>query len=151
MACLGEDAVVAVGGEYDVGTGTFRGRIFLFRENSWQSVATEEHLPRLRRVRCTGDQLLICGDAGTAFRWNGSAAQRLNTRLRYDLHDLICTDGDRVLVCGDGGTLLQETDAETGIPGVNEAGKSPWRQISDGETNRTLRAIWAVGDGARRL
>jgi photosystem II stability/assembly factor-like uncharacterized protein len=150
MAQLSDDSVIAVGGEYDVKDGQFRGRIFLFSDGNWQSVASEQPLPRLRRVRKAGDSLLICGDDGTAFRWTAEGARRLPTRLRYDLHDLIFLENGKVLICGDGGTLLQEAAAEPGEVTDAEHDRQQWKVISNGETNRTLRAIWPI-DGANLI
>lgn len=159
MAQLGDDSVIAVGGEYDVNDGEFRGRIFLFKEGQWQVVASEQPLPRLRRVRRCADSLLICGDDGTAFRWTEQGARRLSTRLRYDLHDVICLEDSTVLICGDGGTVLRETEAQADRPQDSAHNKPQWQKISADETNRTLRAIWpidkdrliAVGDGGTVL
>jgi photosystem II stability/assembly factor-like uncharacterized protein len=145
MAQLSDHTVIAVGGEYDLNDGEFRGRIFLFNDGLWQAVDTEQPLPRLRRVRKCGDNLLICGDDGTAFRWTAEGARRLPTRLRYDLHDIICLDSGEVLICGDGGTLLQETAARPGATTQDNQEQQHWRVISDAETNRTLRAIWPIG------
>ena len=147
MASLGDDTVIAVGGEYDVEEGQFRGRIFLLHDRQWQPVESEQPLPRLRRVRRFGDSLLICGDAGVAFRWGPGGVRRLHTRVRYDLHDLACNDAGDALVCGDGGTLLQETDSPVRENAATEESRSRWRQISNDETNLTLRGIWGVGDG----
>jgi photosystem II stability/assembly factor-like uncharacterized protein len=145
MAQLGDEAVIAVGGEYDIESGGFLGRIFLYNEGQWQAVESELPLPRLRRVRNSGDCLLICGDDGTAFRWTADGARRLPTRLRYDLHDLFSSPYGDVLICGDGGTLLRECAADsvediTALPNTKQ-----WRKISDGETKRTLRTIWPIG------
>ena len=147
MESLGDDTVIAVGGEYNVEEGQFRGRIFLLHDGRWQPVESEHPLPRLRRVRRFGDSLLICGDAGAAFRWGPTGAQRLNTRVRYDLHDLSCNDAGEALVCGDGGTLLQETDTPVRETTAGDESRARWQQISNGETNLTLRGIWGVGDG----
>jgi len=146
MAQLGDDSVIAVGGEYDIETGTFQGRIFLFKDDQWQRVESEHSLPRLRKVRKAGDSLLICGDDGTAFRWTAEGASRLRTRLRHDLHDILCLDDGRVLICGDGGTLLHETEASARDEPQMEDSSPRWHQISNEETNRTLRAIWPVGE-----
>lgn len=145
MADLGDDTVIAVGGEYAIDDGQFRGRIFLYSQGKWQAVDSEHPLPRLRRVRRAGDSLLICGDDGTAFRWTAEGARRLPCRLRYDLHDIIITSDGQVMICGDAGTLLQET-ANRPDDRSEQVQQQNWRQISNGETNRTLRAIWPVGD-----
>ena len=54
MACLRDDAVIAVGGEYDIDLGAFSGRIFLYADGCWQAVDSGLTLPRLRRVRRAG-------------------------------------------------------------------------------------------------
>jgi WD40 repeat protein len=159
MACLGEDTVIAAGGEYDIESGQFRGRLYLFSEGHWQSVESEHPLPRLRRVRRFDDTLLICGDNGTAFRWNTEGVKRLPCRLRYDLHDILPGTDGSVLLCGDGGTLVEETAASATDDRIEDRQQVRWRQISDGETNRTLRTLWpvdkdrliAAGDGPRRV
>ena len=147
MASLGDDTVIAVGGEYDIDSGEFRGRLFLFSESKWQTMESEHPLPRLRRVRRFGDALLICGDDGTAFRWSADGASRMRCRLRYDLHDILCGADGRVLLCGDGGTLLEETAVSATDDKLEEFQQVQWRQISNGETNRTLRTLWPVGEG----
>ena len=159
MACLGEDTVIAAGGEYDIESGQFRGRLYLFSEGHWQSVESEHPLPRLRRVRRFDDTLLICGDNGTAFRWNTEGVKRLPCRLRYDLHDILPGTDGSVLLCGDGGTLVEETAASATDDRIEDRQQVRWRQISDGETNRTLRTLWpvdkdrliAAGDGGAVL
>jgi hypothetical protein len=145
MAQLGDDSIIAVGGEYDLDAGEFRGRLFLYREQQWQPIDTEQPLPRLRRVRRCGEQLLICGDSGTAFRWTAEGARRLPTRLRYDLHDVICLDDTSVLICGDGATVLQERPAQPGEKTESVHQKQQWKTVSNGETNHTLRTIWVIG------
>ena len=144
MAQLGDDSVIAVGGEYSLEDEQFRGRLFLYSEGRWQPIEAEQPLPRLRRVRKAGDQLLICGDDGTAFRWTAEGARRLPARLRYDLHDVICLADGSVLICGDGGTVLQETAARPGEQAGSARPQQAWQTISNGETNRTLRAIWPI-------
>ena len=146
MACLRNDAIIAVGGEYDIDFGTFSGRIFLFADGRWQAVDSGLTLPRLRRVRRVGDNLLICGDEGTALRWTGEGVQKLSTRLRYDLHDVLSLENGQVLICGDGGTLLQESTA-TSVTTLKPNRDVPkWQRISNGETNRTLRSLWPVNN-----
>lgn len=146
MAPLGNNAVIAVGGEYCTVTNQFVGRIFLYSDDKWSAVEVEFPLPRLRRVRREGSNLLITGDGGAAFRWTAEGVSRLSTRLRYDLHDVISFADGQSLICGDDGTLLQETArSEQSAPATLE-GRSPWRQISSAETNKTLRTLWVVDD-----
>jgi photosystem II stability/assembly factor-like uncharacterized protein len=145
MAQLGSDSVIAVGGEYDLEAGAFRGRLFLYSDNLWQPIETEIPLPRLRRVRRCGEQLLICGDGGTAFRWTAEGARRLPARLRYDLHDIICLEDAKLLICGDSGCVLQERTAQPGEKSAPNIEKQRWHTISQGETVRTLRTAWHIG------
>ena len=93
-----------------------------------------------------GEHLLICGDGGTAFRWTTEGARRLPTRLRYDLHDVICLDDAKLLICGDSGCVLQESVARPGEKSKPDTGKQQWHTISNGETNRTLRTAWHIAN-----
>ena len=145
MARLGDGSVIAVGGEYDIDSGRFRGRIFLYSRGQWQGIESEHPLPRLRRVRSAGDKLLLCGDDGTAFRWSEDGAKRLPGRLRYDLHDIVTLNDDHLLICGDGGTVLKEVAATAGAATVDDRQQKHWRAISQGETNRTLRCLCPIG------
>ena len=144
MACLNEDTVVAVGGEYSTHTHAFIGRIFLFSDGIWSAAEIDYPLPRLRRVRREGSNLLITGDDGTAFRWTDRGVNRLLTRLRYDLHDVISFADGQALICGDAGTLLQESLSGEESEPVSD--KTHWQVISNGETNKTLRTLWPLGD-----
>lgn len=146
MACLRDDAVIAVGGEYDIDLGAFSGRIFLYADGCWQAVDSGLTLPRLRRVRRAGDNLLICGDAGTALRWTTEGARKLSTRLRYDLHDVLSLENGRALLCGDGGTLLQESPVASVTTLKPNPDVPKWQRISNGETNCTLRSLWPVNN-----
>ena len=142
MAPLGENSVIAVGGEYDVKSQQFVGRIFMYRNDNWEPVDVDYPLPRLRRVRAEGHNILITGDGGAAFRWTEKGVQRLSTRLRYDLHDVISFENGEALICGDSGTLLKESPA-TGQQQKSEESKNKaqWETISAGETNKTLRSL----------
>ena len=146
MTCLNEDTVIAVGGEYSTQTHQFVGRIFLYSEGIWSAVEVDYPLPRLRRVRREGSNILITGDGGAAFRWTEKGVNLLATRLRYDLHDVISFAGGEALICGDNGTVLRETlRSEESEPASSDT-TTPWRIISNGETNKTLRAIWPIDD-----
>ncbi len=146
MAALNEDSVIAVGGEYSIDTKQFVGRLFLYSEGIWSAVDIEHPLPRLRRVRREGNNLLITGDGGTALRWTTDGVSQLSTRLRYDLHDVISFADGQALLCGDGGTVLQEGPRTNKAIPVNSDEISRWQQISNGETNKTLRTLWVVDD-----
>lgn len=144
MAALVEDAVIAVGGEYDIDSNRFLGRIFLYSDGNWSPVTFDYPLPRLRRVRREGNNLLITGDGGTALRWTTQGVSQLSTRLRYDLHDVISFADGQALICGDDGTVLQEAPhSEQAIPVIGGT-KAKWRRISNNETNKTLRTIWVI-------
>ncbi|MEH6581049.1 MAG: hypothetical protein V7754_03865 [Halioglobus sp.] len=146
MAVLNEDTVIAVGGEYSIETNQFVGRMFLYSKGDWTAVKIEESLPRLRRVRREGSNLLITGDGGTAFRWTSEGVSKLKTRLRYDLHDVISFADGSAMICGDNGTVLQEaTGQESSDLPIIEHG-AQWKTISNGETNKTLRTLWTVSD-----
>ena len=144
MAPLGEDAIIAVGGEYDIESQRFLGRIFLYRDSNWDTVDVDQPLPRLRRVRREGSSLLITGDGGAAFRWTEKGVSRLPTRLRYDLHDVISFNGLDAIICGDGGTLLQESPHAKQHSPVIAKQEIRWEIISSGETNKTLRSVYAI-------
>jgi photosystem II stability/assembly factor-like uncharacterized protein len=146
MACLNDDTVIAVGGEYSTQTNEFQGRIFLYTEGIWSAVDIDYPLPRLRRVRREGSNILITGDGGTAFRWTGSGVSLLATRLRYDLHDVISFSSGEALICGDNGTVLQETPHGEQSESAIDNHTARWLTISNGETNKTLRAIWPIDD-----
>ena len=144
MAPLGEDAVIAVGGEYNIESQGFIGRIFLYRDERWETVDVDYPLPRLRRVRKEGSSILITGDGGAAFRWTQKGVSRLPTRLRYDLHDVISFNGLDAIICGDGGTLLQESPhTKQRSPAIAKP-RGCWEIISSDETNKTLRSIYAI-------
>lgn len=145
MASVGENAVIAVGGEYDVKAQQFVGRIFLYRNHVWEAVDVDYPLPRLRRVRAEGNNILITGDGGAAFRWTDQGVNRLPTRLRYDLHDVISFKNGEALICGDSGTLLKESPATDGQenPAAKKR-KAQWETISSGQTNKTLRCIHII-------
>jgi len=146
MTCLNDDTVIAVGGEYSTQTNEFLGRIFLYSEGIWSAVDINYPLPRLRRVRREGNNILITGDGGTAFRWTESGVSLLATRLRYDLHDVISFSSGEALICGDNGTVLRESPrAEQSEPAI-DGHTARWQTISNGETNKTLRAIWPLDD-----
>ena len=145
MACLNEDTVIAVGGEYSTQSNDFCGRIFLYSAGIWSPVDIDYALPRLRRVRREGSNILITGDGGTAFRWSERGVSPLATRLRYDLHDVISFGDGEALICGDNGTVLQEAlRSEEAEPTVHSM--SRWETLTAGETNKTLRTIWAIDD-----
>lgn len=146
MCCLDEDTVIAVGGEYSTQTQEFVGRIFLYRDGNWSAVEMDSPLPRLRRVRREGSNILITGDGGVAFRWTGQAVSRLATRLRYDLHDVISFAEGNALICGDNGTLLQEVLCSEQSEPVSKVNNNSWQILSSGETNKTLRTIWPIDD-----
>jgi hypothetical protein len=146
MARLPENQVLAVGGEYSIESNEFAGRLFLYSEGTWSAIATNYPLPRLRRVRCEGDSLLIVADAGQAFRWTGDGVNLLPTRVRYDLHDVISFSGGGALICGDNGAVLQECSLAEGEVPVVDTHNSRWQLISQGETNKTLRTLWAIDD-----
>ena len=154
---LGDDSFVAVGGEYSVTEGCFVGRIFLYRDGHFHGVQTGLQLPRLRRVRRLDGDLLIVGDAGTAYRWSAQGVKQIPGRSRYDLHDA-CAIAGQVLICGDGETLLQEQAAVPGAPS-EPVPKKRWELICPGLTQRTLRTLWAAesnhlvaaGDGGEVL
>jgi photosystem II stability/assembly factor-like uncharacterized protein len=147
MADLGDDNIMAVGGEYDVDRACFAGRLFLGADGDWHEIESEQHLPRLRRVRRHGDTLVICGDDGTAFRWTAEGARRLHCPVRHDLHDILFESDGSALICGDGGTLLYETELSQQAQQSSSSAPPCWQRISNGETRRTLRAIWPLGDG----
>ncbi|MEH6581624.1 MAG: hypothetical protein V7754_06775 [Halioglobus sp.] len=144
MAAFGEDSVIAVGGEYDIDSNQFRGRIFLYSDGHWSPVAVDYPLPRLRRVRREGNNLLITGDGGIALRWTTNGVSQLSTRLRYDLHDVISFAEGLALICGDDGTVLQEAPSSGEEISVTSETKATWKKISNGETNKTLRTLWAI-------
>lgn len=144
MAALSDDTVIAVGGEYDIDVNQFRGRIFRYRDGHWLPVAVDRPLPRLRRVRREGNNLLITGDGGTALRWTAAGVSELPTRLRYDLHDVISFAEGRALICGDAGTVLQEAPRSGRVISVTRGTKAAWRKISGDETNKTLRTLWLI-------
>jgi photosystem II stability/assembly factor-like uncharacterized protein len=146
MAPLGDNTVIAVGGEYCTSSNQFVGRMFLYSDDKWSPVEVEFPLPRLRRVRREGGNLLITGDGGTAFRWTAQGVSQLATRLRYDLHDVISFADGQSLICGDDGTLLQEAPLSDQAAPVTFKDKPQWQQISSGETNKTLRTLWVVDD-----
>jgi photosystem II stability/assembly factor-like uncharacterized protein len=146
MTCLNEDTVIAVGGEYCTQTQAFIGRIFLYSDGQWSAAEVDYPLPRLRRVRREGNNILITGDSGTAFRWTEQGASLLPTRLRYDLHDVISFATGDALICGDCGTVLQESPhTEDSEPAV-EDNRGSWQTVSHSETNKTLRTLWPVAD-----
>ncbi|MEH6584887.1 MAG: hypothetical protein V7754_23435, partial [Halioglobus sp.] len=146
MAALEDDSVIAVGGEYNIETNQFIGRMFLYSEGKWSAIEIENPLPRLRRVRKEGDSLLITGDGGTALRWTTSGLKPLVTRLRYDLHDVISFAEGQALICGDDGTVLLEAARSETTEAVTVEQRSHWKKISNDETNKTLRTIWAIDD-----
>ncbi|MDB4542760.1 hypothetical protein N9241_00805 [bacterium] len=146
MTAIGDDRVIAVGGEYCTQANQFVGRIFLYSDNNWSPVDVDFTLPRLRRVRREGANLLIIGDGGVAYRWTAEGVSRLATRLRYDLHDVISFEGGQAMICGDDGTLLQETACGEQGALATPAEMPQWERISNGETNKTLRALWVVDD-----
>jgi photosystem II stability/assembly factor-like uncharacterized protein len=146
MAILNEDTVIAVGGEYSIESNQFLGRMFLYSEGNWSAVAIEEPLPRLRRVRREGNNLLITGDGGAAYRWTSEGVSRLTTRLRFDLHDVISFAEGEAMICGDSGTVLLETLCQDAVEAPAIEPGPRWKIISNGETNKTLRTLWAVGD-----
>ncbi|MCZ6875970.1 MAG: hypothetical protein O7G88_20975 [bacterium] len=144
MAPLSDGAVIAVGGEYSTESQQFIGRIFLYTGDDWSAVEVDYPLPRLRRIRREGSNLLITGDGGTAFRWTADGVSQLATRLRYDLHDVISFADGQALICGDDGTVLQEAPLEEQSGQVITSSRARWQQISNGETNKTLRTLWAI-------
>lgn len=146
MAELPDGQVLAVGGEYCVDTNEFVGRIFLYHKGDWSAVTTDYPLPRLRRVRREGNGLIIVGDGGKAFRWTSEGVSLLTTRVRYDLHDAVCLTENQVLICGDNGALLQECSGQTGAAETTAPECSPWMVISQAETKKTLRTLWAIDD-----
>jgi len=146
MTCLNEDTVIAVGGEYSTQTHEFIGRIFLYSDGIWSAAEIDYPLPRLRRVRREGNNILITGDGGTAFRWTEQGASRLATRLRYDLHDVISFATGDALICGDSGTVLQESPRCDQSEPADQGNHANWQTISNGETNKTLRTLWPVAD-----
>lgn len=157
IAQLDDNSFVAVGGEYSVNEGEFVGRIFLLQDGQFSAVDTAQRLPRLRRVRRSGDTLLIMGDGGAVWRWSATGVKRIPGRARYDLHDALSV-ADDVFFCGDGETLLSEQPAGLGsAPLVSNVPR--WEQLAAGETQRCLRALLspepgqliAAGDGGEVL
>lgn len=146
MASLSESTVIAVGAEYSTESNQFVGRIFLNTDGVWSQVEVEYPLPRLRRVRREGSNLLITGDGGTVFRWTEQGVSVLPTRLRYDLHDVISLAQGKALICGDGGTVLMEAPPKECLEPAISNNKPRWLQLSNGETNKTLRTIWPLDD-----
>lgn len=145
MTHLNADTVIAVGGEYSTTSQQFVGRIFLYSEGTWSPVEVDYPLPRLRRVRREGNNILITGDGGTAFRWTEKGVSLLRTRLRHDLHDVISFADGNALICGDNGTLLRETP-QANEPEPVSVNALSWKLLSNGETNKTLRSLWAIND-----
>jgi len=144
MAQLGDNTVIAVGGEYSIEKQQFVGRIFLYRDGNWESIEADYPLPRLRRIRREGSNILITGDGGTAFRWTEHGVRRLPTRLRYDLHDMLSFKNGEALICGDNGTLLAESPTTSQLSPANTQTQSRWETISTGETKKTLRSIYVI-------
>lgn len=146
MAALEGGAVIAVGSEYSLDEQAFRGRVFLYQEAHWQTLDIDYPLPRLRRVRKEGDNIIIVGDGGAAFRWTADGVETLQTAFQYDLHDVLSFAPGEALVCGDGGIVLQETDQTDDSQRTVKSRNTGWSVISNGETNKTLRALWPIGE-----
>lgn len=146
MCCLDQTTVIAVGGEYCTATQQFIGRIFTWQGDAWSPVDIDYPLPRLRRVRREGDNIIITGDGGVAFRWTDKGVDLLSTRLRYDLHDVISFAHGSALICGDNGTVLHEVPHCEQPEPLADEDLNPWKLISSGQTNKTLRTIWPIDD-----
>jgi hypothetical protein len=145
IARQSEDSFIAVGGEYSVPDGEFLGRIFLYREGEFVQLDTGQRLPRLRRVRRAGEELLIVGDGGNAYRWTGKGVSKIPGRARYDLHDVLGLADGSALICGDCETLLQERPLEEGEEALPET-HCRWETLAEGLTLRTLRSLWALDE-----
>lgn len=151
MVELDAGTVLAVGGEYSVEQQGFVGRLFLYQERQWQHLEIKYPLPRLRRVRRESDgeqdNVLITGDNGVVFRWTHNGVEQLRTGVRLDLHDIVSFAPGEALVCGDGGAVFHETKA-TELSTLNAIDDTEgWDLISNGETVKTLRTAWSLGDG----
>ena len=158
MVAMGAEEIFAVGGEYDATTSDFLGRVFHYDGEVWSEIETGQSLPRLRRIQRDKDELLIVGDGGFAARINQQGANRLQTKIRHDLHDVAVLKHGSTLVCGDGGTVLVESlnsNASTDIESPADCTlPSSWKNISPDITKKSLRGVWcaqsnliyAVGD-----
>ncbi len=146
MASLDDGSVIAVGGEYDLKSSGFVGRVFIYADGEWKRVEIDYPLPRLRRVRREGDNLLVTGDGGVAFRWLADEVTLLPTRLRYDLHDVLSFGDGNTWLCGDNGVVLEEVHSSEADTQETIEEAHQWQQLTSGETNKTLRTLWAVDE-----
>lgn len=146
MASMNDGSVIAVGGEYDLKSNGFVGRIFIYADSEWKSLTIDFPLPRLRRIRREGDNFLVTGDGGVAFRWMPDEVALLPTRLRYDLHDVLSFGDGNTFLCGDNGVVLEEICSTDGEFTETEVEAHQWQQLSNNETNKTLRALWAIDE-----
>jgi hypothetical protein len=146
MALFGSDQVIAVGGEYDLIRKDFSGKLFLYSEGEWKPIGSEALLPRLRRVRRHGSELLITGDAGAAFRWTTNGVVPLHNNYRYDLHDVISFGESGTFICGDFGAILQEAPRQSNEGPDTAIQSNNWVSLSKGETQKTLRTLWPIDE-----
>jgi hypothetical protein len=150
MAQTPEGDVYAVGGLYKSEKGGFVGCIFHYANGVWQEVGADIDLPRLRRIRCEGENLIIVGDHGSAYCWTPQGVAQLHTSSRYDLHDIICFNNRSSIICGDGGSVLLETSLTAKeVESLHQVkAQSLWQPIFKNEIKQTLRGCFTFPDGS---
>ncbi len=142
--------VYAVGGLYKPEKSGFVGCIFHYANGVWQEVGADIDLPRLRRIRCEGDNLIIVGDHGSAYYWTAQGVAQLHTSSRYDLHDIICFNNRSAIICGDGGSVLLETSLTAQeVEGLHQVkAQSLWQPVFENKIKQTLRGCFTFADGS---
>ncbi len=158
IAVLDDEQVLLVGGEYSTKSQGFVGRVFLLKLSNGhigegddaiavlREVDSGEQLPRLRKIRAIGDDLLMVGDGGFAVRWNNDSVSALGSTARYDLHDAIY-DGKDTWFCGDCGSLFRLGEINEAPQDSAAATKPRWQVLCDGALRGSLRSVWSLGDG----
>ena len=145
MAELPDGAVLIAGGDYDVDSGRFRGRLFLLQDDELIALDTPADLPRLRHLSYCSGQLLICGDDGFACRWTETGIEPLHNNARYDLHSAIVSQ-DTSWLCGDQGSLFRLERCAPEELGEQQIASAGWRVLSRESTTYTLRTLLAINE-----
>ena len=148
----GDGTVYATGGQFNVRRNGFVGAILRLHRGTWEAIASDEPLPRLRAVERIDDAILAVGDHGTVVRVEGDRVVTEQVDTRRDLYGLAAAGARNALCVGDGGVVVERTTVSASARPSLEADAapigraSPWEAVDGCPTDRVLWSVWGDDD-----